>query len=338
MVADSASGKSTAVLHRVRRRRIAGWLRIVYLALAAAVVLSEAGCSSVGTEVPASLTSASDVPQPMFGAYTDGGVWQGMEPVRQLETLLGRKLDIVHWFMSWDTPYDIALVEAASADGRRPLITWEPNHQAVQAIAAGTYDGLIRDFADGVRATPGIVYVRPFPEMNGDWVPWNGDPAALVAAWRHMVTVFRAEGADNVRWVWSPNVTDQPNTPANAMERYYPGSSYVDVLALDGYNWGTTTSWSTWQSYTEIFAQPYARITALGPQPVWITEIASASQGGDKAAWVANMLNTSAFPRIQALVWFNQNKEADWRIDNSANVIQAARVNLGPGTATLASR
>lgn len=337
-MADVTSGDSTDTLQGTRRTGVARWVRVVLLALAVVVILFQAGCSSVGMDASPTLTSASDGTHPMFGAYTDGGVWQGMQPVQQLETLLGRKLDVVQWFMSWGTPYDVALVESASADGRRPLITWEPNQQSVAAIAAGTYDGIIRDFADGVRATPGLVYVRPFPEMNGDWEAWNGDPAALVEAWRHMANVFRAEGADNVRWVWSPNVTDEPNTPANAMERYYPGDAYVDVLALDGYNWGTTTSWSTWQSFEQIFARPYARITALGPQPVWITEVASSSQGGDKAAWVANMLDTPAFPRIQALIWFNQNKETDWRIDNSTAVVQAARFNLGPATTTVASR
>ncbi len=338
MVTDSTTGDSTAGLHRAGRNRIAGWLRGLYLALAVIVLLLEAGCSSVGIEAPASLKNASDGSRPMFGAFTYGGVWQGMQPVLQLEALLGRKLDIVQWFMSWGTPYDVALVESASTDGRRPLITWQPTHQPVKAIAAGTYDDILRAFADGVKVTPGLVFVRPFPEMNGNWEPWSGDPTALVAAWRHMVNVFRAEGADNVRWVWSPNVTDQPNTPANAMEHYYPGDAYVDVLALDGYNWGTTASWSTWRSFDQIFARPYARITALGPQPVWITEVASSSQGGDKAAWVANMLDTSAFPRIQALVWFNQNKEADWRIDNSTAVVEAARLNLGPGSTTVASR
>lgn len=274
----------------------------------------------------------------MFGAFTYGGVWQGMEPVRQLEDLLGRKLDVVHWYMSWDTPYDVALVKAAIAGGRLPMITWQPHHQTVSDIASGTYDGTLRSFADGVRATPGLVYVRPFPEMNGDWEPWNGQPATFVRAWRHMVDVFRAEGADNVRWVWSPNDTDQPSTPANAMERYYPGNAYVDILALDGYNWGTSRSWSTWRSFSDIFAQPYARITALGPQPVWIAEVASTSKGGDKAAWVAGMLDTKQFPRIRALIWFNHNNDMDWRLDNSLAVVQSARANLAPNLDAAASR
>ncbi len=337
-MADRRSGATTTNRDGAQRRRAAGWLRAVSLVLGIVAILAEAGCSSVGVDSPVNVKSEASASQPMFGAYTYGGVWQGMQPVVQLETALGRKLDIVEWFMSWDTPYDVALVKSASADGRRPLITWEPTHQSVEDIAAGRYDALLRSFADGVRATPGLVFVRPFPEMNGDWEPWNGDPTTLVAAWRHMVKVFRDQGADNVRWVWSPNVTDQPSTPANAMERYYPGDAYVDVLALDGYNWGTAVSWGSWQSFEQIFARPYARITALGPQPVWITEVASGSRGGDKAAWVANMLTTTAFPRIQALIWFNQNKEVDWRIDNATAVVQAARANLAPGSTSLASR
>lgn len=320
-----------------RRGRASGRRFTAVLATLIAVLVLATACASVAAGPPPSNVRRSST-RPMFGAFTYGGVWQGMGPVRQLEDLLGRKLDVVHWYMSWDTPYDVALVESAMAGGRLPMITWQPHHQAVSDIAGGSYDGILRSFADGVRATPGLVYVRPFPEMNGDWEPWNGQPATFVKAWRRMVDVFRAEGADNVRWVWSPNITDQPRTPANAMERYYPGNAYVDVLALDGYNWGTSQSWSTWRSFSDIFARPYARITALGPQPVWIAEVASTGKGGDKAAWVAGMLDTKQFPRIRALIWFNHNNDMDWRLDNSLAVVQAARANLEPSLDAVASR
>lgn len=311
-------------------------IHVVMLALVTGFMLAAAGCAGTPPSEPLPRPTADS--QPMFGAFTYGGVWQGMEPVHQLEDLLGRHLDIVHWFMNWDTPYDVKLVESASADGRIPLITWQPHHQSVTDIAAGRYDGTIRAFADGVRSTPGLVYVRPFPEMNGSWEPWNGQPTIFVKAWRHMVAVFRTEGASNVRWVWSPNVSDQPHTPTNAMERYYPGSAYVDVLALDGYNWGTTQSWSTWKSFDAIFARPYSRVAALGPQPVWVAEVASTGVGGNKATWVASMLASKAFPRIQALVWFNQNNDMDWRLDNSLAVVQTLRAHLTPGANATASR
>jgi hypothetical protein len=265
-----------------------------------------------------------------FGAFTYGGVWRGMEPVVLLEAELGRQLDVVHWFMNWDHAYDARMAAAVAAGGRAPLISWQPMRQDVRDIADGVYDHVLRSWAQGVRAaSPDLVYLRPFPEMNGEWVPWNGDPDGLRDAWIRMTEVFAAEGADNVRWVWSPNVTDQPRTEANRMERYYPGDAYVDVFGLSGYNWGETRPSIGWRSFETVFATGYERITALGPQPLWLTELASSDEGGDKSAWVRDMFASTAFPRITALIWFDERKEADWRLRSSPEVLRAFQASLG---------
>ena len=268
----------------------------------------------------------------MFGSYTYGGVWHGMEPILLLESELGRRLDIVHWFMNWQHDFDADLIASASAGGRLPMLAWQPHTKTVQAIAAGEHDAYIMSWAEGAAAVGGEIYIRPFPEMNGDWVPWNGDTESFVAAWQRTVTLFREAGAHNVRWVWCPNITDWPRTPENAMERYYPGHDYVDILALDGYNWGDAAQWSDWRSFEDIYAGPYARIADIGPQPIWAAEIASAELGGDKAQWVRDMFSSTAFPRLEALVWFNENKEADWRITSSGLVLEAFRESLSGGT------
>jgi mannan endo-1,4-beta-mannosidase len=88
--------------------------------------------------------------------------------------------------------------------------------------------------------------------MNGNWEKWspanNGstpDPAAFVAAWRHVHDLFVQNGATNVVWVWCPNATDVPNAtsaPWNHWTNYYPGDTYVDWVGIDGYNWGNTTA------------------------------------------------------------------------------------------------
>lgn len=270
-----------------------------------------------------------DVRQPLlFGAFTYGGVWRGMEPVHQLESDLNRQLDIVHWFMNWDHRWDATLVGQAAHGGRRPLISWQPHTQEVKDIAAGHYDAYIRSWAQGAKAHGTPVYLRPFPEMNGDWLGWNGEPDALVAAWQRMVKLFREEGADNVRWVWSPNVTDWPRTEANRMENYYPGEAYVDVLALDGYNFGDTRDWSGWRSFDEIFEHGYARVANLGSQPIWIAEIASAESGGDKGVWIRDMLSSTTFPRVEAIVWFDEKKGSDWRARSSDAALDALREGL----------
>ncbi len=275
---------------------------------------------------------APAAPQPgrgiLFGAYTYGGVWRGMEPVQDVERTLGRRLDIVHWYMNWSHDWDADLVTAAARGGRIPLISWQPHEVRVEQIARGRYDSYLRSWARGAERYGRPVYLRPFPEMNGFWTDWNGNPEALVAAWRHIVDLFREEGADNVLWVWAPNIRDEPNTATNRLERYYPGSDYVDILALDGFNWGTTRPYTAWRSFEETFAAAYARVTSLGPQPVWITEVASAERGGDKSAWVREMLTHDRFPRLEALVWFDEDKEADWRVTSSQPVLRSFRTYL----------
>ncbi len=317
-------------------------LRRLFTALAAALAVTAlSACSAQDTEQHAMLDTR--VPSAahqgdvlgdtvMFGAFTYGGVWRGMEPVLELETDLGRRLDIVHWFTNWENPYFPELVEMASQGGRRPLISWQPNRQSMADIAEGVYDEYVREWARGAATAPGLVYVRPFPEMNGNWTNWHGNTDTFRIAWRRVVDLFAEEGADNVRWVFSPNVTDEPRTEENRMEHYYPGADYVDVLALDGYNWGDTRPHIGWRPFADVFAEGYERITLLGEQPVWIAEMASSDEGGDKAAWVEDMFATPGFDRIEALVWFDEDKEADWRITSDVSVLHAFRSALSAGS------
>ncbi len=269
----------------------------------------------------------------LIGAYTHGGVWNGMESFHQLEAAVGRKMDIVHWYSNWNNEFEVKLVIAATHAGQLPMISWQSNQQPLENIIAGHYDDYIRRWAIATKDYGNPVYLRPFPEMNGYWTSWYGQPDKLVLAWKHIVDIFRAEGAHNVKWVWSPNVTDDPTTLANRMELYYPGTEYVDVLALDGYNWGNLRSYTAWESFESLFAEAITRLEALGPQPVWVAEVASTEHGGDKAAWVREMFASTAFPRLEAVVWFNENKETDWRVNSSDAVLQAFRDSLSTSIA-----
>ncbi len=258
------------------------------------------------------------------GAYIRGAAWN-KTILFDLEEAAGHEFAIIQWFTGWPAPYEAKLVSRVHELERLPLITWQSNKQSLKDINAGLYDDYIRSWAQQIAKAQDLVYLRPFPEMNGDWTNWHGDPDKLVTAWQRLVKIFRDEGATQVRWVWSPNVTDEPRTPENRMELYYPGESYVDVLALDGYNWGNTRPWTAWQSFDDIFEEPYKRVSKLGKQPIWIAEVASTEIGGDKAAWIQDMLSSSNFPRVDAVIWFNENKETDWRIESSENSLNAFR-------------
>jgi mannan endo-1,4-beta-mannosidase len=263
-----------------------------------------------------------------FGAYIKGAAWD-KSILYGLEAEVGHQFNIIQWFTSWPAPFEDYLVDRVHSIGRAPLITWQPKDISLQDITSGIHDTYIRSWARGLSKAQGDVYLRPFPEMNGDWVSWNGNPQKLVEAWKYMVDIFRDEGATNVKWVWSPNVTDEPRTPENRMELYYPGDDVVDVMALDGFNWGTVRSYTAWKEFETIFTEPYARISTLGNQPIWLAEIASTEHGGNKAQWVKNMLGSKAFPRVEAIVWFNEVKETDWRIESSDDSLAAFREWFG---------
>lgn len=90
--------------------------------------------------------------------------------------------------------------------------------------------------------------------MNGNWYGYSGDPAAYIAAWRHIWTVFADLRVTNVTWVWCPNLT-----PAN-WDAYYPGNRYVDVIGVDGFS-NTTYTWETFQQMFAGFFAHFASFT-----------------------------------------------------------------------------
>jgi mannan endo-1,4-beta-mannosidase len=81
---------------------------------------------------------------------------------------------------------------------------------------------------------------RPYHEMNGVWF-WWGDkkgPNGYITLYRMLFDRFvNHHRLTNLLWVWDANAPrDIPKDEAYAYRLYYPGVSYVDVLATDVYN------------------------------------------------------------------------------------------------------
>jgi beta-mannanase len=222
--------------------------------------------------------------------------------------------------------------------GETPVITWMSDDfttgtdvYPLQQIAAGVFDSYVKSWADGLRAVHHRVLLRFDHEMNGNWSQWSTGvlgqtPADYVAAWRHVHDVFAAEGATNVSWVWSPNVV---YTGSTALSLLYPGDAYVDLVGLDGYNWGPVDQFHTWQSFAQVFLPTLSQVEALSRRPVMVSEVGCTTVGGDKAQWITDMFATlRSTPAITALVWFNEDKEQDWRIDSSPATTAAFKAGL----------
>ncbi len=261
-----------------------------------------------------------------------------------LENTLGVTFTAAMWYQDWSAAFDPTPANNFHATGHIPELTWEPQISGTgisyDAVNAGSYDSYLTSFGQAVAALGYPIRLSLAPEMNTDWTPWGigsqGNNATnFKSFYQHVVQKFRDAGASNVSWVWSPNVT-----PSNAASLYgsysniYPGDAYVDYMGLDGYNWGTTQSWSVWQSFAQVFQSSYQQLLGVSGKNILIMEIASAEAGGNKAAWITDMFTQlqSGYSRIQGFTWFDINKETDWRI-NSSPASQTAFVNGYNGVA-----
>jgi hypothetical protein len=261
-----------------------------------------------------------------------------LSEARSIANRAGVDLDELTFYVAWSRGGDFPAAHASriTSAGAVPELTWEPwdpargvdqPAYALDRIAAGRHDAYLKRWAAQVRAWEKPLVIRFAHEMNGDWYPWaegvNGNRAGdHAAAWRHVVGVFRRAGVTNVTWSWSANVPYPGSTP---MAGLYPGDSYVDRVGLDGYNWGTTQAWSSWQSFGDLFGPGLAELRAISSRPVHIDETAAPEDaGGDKAAWTTDMWEwLDAHPEVRGVTWFSLSKEVDWRVDSSRAALAA---------------
>jgi len=302
-----------------------------------------------------------DTPTPLYwGAYINGSPWD-LDSLNAFESRAGKGSSLVHWGQAWwrdgrYQPFQADMATRVRDRGSIPLIDWgswdasggtnQPRF-GLAGIARGEHDAYLRSWAAGAAAWGHPLFLRFNWEMNGWWqFPWsaqlNGNTAGdYVAAWRHVREVFEATGATNVTWVWCPNVVSKETTPLAAL---YPGDAYVDWVALDGYNWGGIRN-EPWRSFAEIYGSSYSALRQLAPtKPIMIAEVASAEQGGDKAAWIRDAFGTqlpTRFPAIKAVVWFNWNdgnSAYTWPIESSGAASAAFGTVIGGSSSYLPNR
>ncbi|MDP9428939.1 MAG: glycosyl hydrolase [Actinomycetota bacterium] len=258
----------------------------------------------------------------------------------------GTRPEVFDTFESWSLgrPLQRGIADTVAQRGARLSVTWEPwdssNRTTEQpgyslaSITAGAHDAYIDTYAQSIKQYPYQVTIRLMHEMNGNWYPWgagvNGNEAGqFVQAWRHVHDRFRAAGVTNVKWLWAPNAVYPGGAPLASL---YPGDAYVDAVGISNYNWGEAVrdGFATrWHTFGSLFDPSIAELQALTAKPVWITEVASSSDGGSKAAWLTAMFaELQQRPEIAGVVWFSQvdqRRGVDWRIQTEADTAQAWR-------------
>jgi endoglucanase len=309
------------------RRTVAALVLLV--ASVAAVQISGSGADPALPALPslAAPPASGGSPGALFGAYvqgSDSGAAAQMTAVESRERDIGRRLAIDHHFYPWDKEFPTAREEADLQAGRIPMISW--NGTLNLGIDLGLQDDLIKTRAAAVKALGAKVMIRWMWEMDGrKKAQDSGHPALYVAAWRHIHDVFAAEGATNVQWVWCPNATafaDERNAPA-----FYPGDEYVDWICSDGYNWAPGRTNDKWRSFASIYGAFYDWGMAHG-KPLMVGEFGAQERNpGDKAAWLTEARDAlkTKFPGIKAVIYFDANKDYDWRVTSSPETLGAFR-------------
>jgi beta-mannanase len=292
------------------------------------------------------VTDPAGAPHPVeWGVYVpdDGAPSSDLDTV---EAMAGDVPDFVLRFAAIDEPVPLAQLTAIADGGSTPMVTLEPwipgagveqPDYSLARIAAGDHDTALRRWATTLADWHRPVLLRFAHEMNSTWYPWsigsNGNTAAdYPAAWRHVHDVFRSAGADQVSFVWAPNVPFSGDSAT--MQSVFPGPDTVDAIGIDGYNWGEGDG-HHWQPPADLLGPGLHQLRQLpGDLPILVTETASAEgpqSGTDKATWISQLVDYLVHAdRVTGFIWFQADKERDWRL-NSTEQSQAAFRNALAG-------
>ena len=289
---------------------------IAALTLAFAFLLvAPGGAVASASAVSAPARSLSEIPS------APGLGWSAPSALvaTELEGRLGLRPAALGTFVDFNDEFPTDLADAAALRGVPLVLAWEPwdsdtrQPYLLSSLAAGEYDEYMRSFAASVAASPARVLIRFAPEINGTWAPWYSSPEDFIAAWRHAHDLFAALGVTNAKWVWNPSVF-YPSMPR--LSTFYPGSQYVDWLALDGYDFGGVLPGHKHLTPAEVFDLSLKQFAKLDPRlPVMLAE--TAAPPSHKTAWVSALARYAPRTGIDLVMWFEHDKETDWRLSSA---------------------
>jgi len=277
---------------------------------AAALLLALAGCLTPLRSQPP-LAPVPVPSTPLVGVYEPEAP-AGWSQIGDFAARTRVKPAIALYYSPWDNPFASAFAQSAWDHGAYPLVQLEPKGVALASVAAGHSDHYLRSFAADVVAFGHPVILSFGHEMNGTWYSWGAgrtSPATFVAAWRHVVRVFRAAGAANVTWLWCVNSV---NGASAALGQWWPGAGWVDWAGLDGYYFRSADTFSS------VFGSTIAAVRALTRAPLLIAETAVGTTATRESQITGLFAGVRRY-HLAGLVWFDRAQHAglyhqDWRL------------------------
>ena len=266
--------------------------------------------------------------QSYLGAYetTSPNSYKGM---RTFAKTIGRTPNLALYYSGWWEPFRTSFAREAYNSGATPVVQIDPsnpphNMVSIAGIVAGEYDSYLESFADEVADFGHQVVVGFGHEPDGKWYTWGQDyisPAVWVAAWQHIVEVFRQQGAYNVTWLWTMNVLGNQTHPLSA---YWPGSSYVNWVGIDGYYQHPDST------YAQVFGPTIVAIREFTKAPILIAETA-VTKTNMRPSQIAGMdAGIRSFENL-GIIWFDMNvPDLPYRLEGDEGAIAVFRRMIRP--------
>lgn len=307
--------------------------------LITSLTTSAIGLLAVGTVITtaAFLTAPSSPSRPNANStFTHGlsvkpdsylGVFERTSPasykgVSQFGRSTGTAPNIALYYSGWYEKFQSKFAAEAYSHGAIPFVEIEPRGASLAGIADGGYDRYLESYAKQVSAFGHPVILSFGHEMNAPWYPWghtHASPAVFVAAWRHIVSLFRESNAFNVTWLWAVNCMCQQGT---SVSEWWPGSRYVTWVGIDGYYY------SHFDRFATVFAPTVKAIRRFTSDPVLISEAAVDPAAG-QVQGILNLLNGAHEEGELGVVWFDVGQRRsgapyeDWRLEDRPSALSA---------------
>jgi hypothetical protein len=226
-------------------------------------------------------------------------------------------------YVSMRDPVSMTLAKQVLQARAVPVLELEPYGIRLSGIVAGRRDAWLRQYARAVLSLRAPVIMSFAPEANGDWYGWGfrHTPASVyVRAWRHVVTVFRAAGAGQIKWAWIQN---RGFLQGERLRLLWPGNSFVNLLGIDGYFKNPQ------DNFRSLFVPTIRAMRELSGNPVLITEAAGGPTAG-KLRVVRQLVAGVAAYHLAGFLWFDIHQHGDsthqdWRIETSPGALAAYR-------------
>ena len=245
------------------------------------------------------------------------------QPVSDFTRAVGKQPNLVGYYSGWGEPFEISFAETAYKHGAVTIMQWNPTFASVSKIAAGGYDSYLRSFADSVRHFRRPVIVGFGHEMNAYWYSWgyrHPPPSTFVAAWRHIVTLFRARDATTLPGYGRFRRT----SPAPARSAaWWPGAKYVTWVGIDGYYY------RSYETFFSVFGKTIAEVRIFTRLPVLLSEVAVGPQAG-QARKIPDLFAGMREYGTLGLVWFDIAQHdgiyhQDWHVEDDPAAATAFR-------------